>query len=630
MTRKLAIGIVVCGAVLFAVVTTWVSWLRWANFEFRTFDLAFYVQGLWLFLHGKFHVSLLNVPLLGNHVDPIVFALAPLFAIWQHPMALIAAQNVALAAMAPTGYAICRRLGLPPLSAALLGCATLLAPAAGFVALHEFHPEAFAAPLLLLMFHARLRGSLAAYWCFLVAVLSCKENMPLLLASYGCVQAIVDRKSGARHLWRWDFAPVLASLVWFATCAWVIAPALNAGNVDLAALYSRLGASPREIVLHFFTQPWRVLNVLTDSLMRGNLVWALLLPFALLPLLRARWIVIAAPILLQHLLSWRESEWMIYFHYSAPLLPLFWMATAEAVAWFGERPHVSKIPFRPLWSLPVLVLIGCAAGQAIIGPAGRGEPAGVADVLSAKKAISQVPPTASVIAPLPYLSHLAMREHLYSLHHVLKGLNTLSRSEYQPPANSDFVILDASDTATLDRGGGYFHPQMRMGDGRLVPSSERLLHEQMRQTTWVADLRNAVAIYRRGIQASVAVNEPAGLEIAPGTQLISAKAALVEGGLEVQLNWRFSGERSVFPWMELAVFSADGRPLRRIVKGLSAPDAVAEAGLSAETWHCTELDPGRYRLRADFVDHSHRLWSGGGGLASIDLGVIEIPPRNDR
>src|SRR5438093_7555101 len=87
-------------AAVFAAATTWCSYLRWTNFGYRTFDVAFYVQGLWLAMHGKSHVSLLNVPILGNHVEPIVFALLPLFALVPHPITLVAIQNTALASMA--------------------------------------------------------------------------------------------------------------------------------------------------------------------------------------------------------------------------------------------------------------------------------------------------------------------------------------------------------------------------------------------------------------------------------------------------------------------------------------------------------------------------------------------------
>ena len=54
------------GAILFCVIAIADSWFRWATFQYTTFDLAFYAQGLWLAGKGMAHVSLLDVPLMGN------------------------------------------------------------------------------------------------------------------------------------------------------------------------------------------------------------------------------------------------------------------------------------------------------------------------------------------------------------------------------------------------------------------------------------------------------------------------------------------------------------------------------------------------------------------------------------
>ncbi len=50
-------------AALFFAVCTWTSYARWANFEYRTFDLAYYVQAIWQLIHGRFQVSVEPVPL---------------------------------------------------------------------------------------------------------------------------------------------------------------------------------------------------------------------------------------------------------------------------------------------------------------------------------------------------------------------------------------------------------------------------------------------------------------------------------------------------------------------------------------------------------------------------------------
>jgi uncharacterized membrane protein len=82
-----------------------------------------------------------------------------------------------------------------------------------------------------------------------------------------------------------------------------------------------------------------------------------LAPLLALPLVRPRWLLIGTPILLQHLLSWRSSEWMLNFHYATPLLPLAWIRAAKFVA--GSKR-----------SLPLAgtIALACAARQFAFGP----------------------------------------------------------------------------------------------------------------------------------------------------------------------------------------------------------------------------------------------------------------------
>ena len=117
--------------------------------------------------------------------------------------------------------------------------------------------------------------------------------------------------------------------------------------------------------------------------------------------------------------------------------------------------------------VPALLLVACLAAQWWLGPAGaicaesgryfseRGERA-------RKNAfVASVPAQASVVAGFPYLSHLAMREKLYSLHYILKGLQTLSHAAYEPPPPTDYVLIDYNDAATFDASAGYYHPAMQ-------------------------------------------------------------------------------------------------------------------------------------------------------------------------
>src|SRR5438874_7634695 len=91
-----------------------------------------------------------------------------------------------------------------------------------------------------------------------------------------------------------------------------------------------------------------------------------------------------------------------------------------------------------------------------------------------------------------------MREKLYSLHHILKGLKTLSRSAYELPPPPDFVLIDYDDSATFDPVAGYYHPAMKTVDGRIIPSSDRLLHDFLKRSSWAVSSSNELTLFRQG------------------------------------------------------------------------------------------------------------------------------------
>src|SRR4029077_14077585 len=142
-----------------------------------------------------------------------------------------------------------------PRTSALLSVILLLAPGTGFIALHEFHPEALAAPLLLLLVYARTTGKLWLHWVSFVAVLGCKENMALLLAAYCFVFLVIERGSGFPNLVRWYTIPFAVAVSWFVICTWLFTPAFNSGNIDYLSLYDRLGKNSREIIWNTITRP---------------------------------------------------------------------------------------------------------------------------------------------------------------------------------------------------------------------------------------------------------------------------------------------------------------------------------------------------------------------------------------
>lgn len=580
------------GAITFCIIAIADSWFRWATFQYGTFDLAFYAQGLWLAGKGTWQVSLLDVPLMGNHQDPIVFLALPFYKIWSHPMLLVILQNVLLATMPFTGWRIARHLEFGEKASLWLSLATLLAPATGFVALHEFHPEALAAPLLLLMFQGRLQRRPGIFWVSFILVLMCKESMGLLLAWISLVYCVIERERDREWRIGWNVIPGCVAFGWFLLCVLVIGPALNGGSVDFLGLYSDLGKSGGEIVGGFFTHPGKAAHALWRGLTGGNLTLGTLLPFLLLPLLRPRWIIMSAPIFLQHLLSWRQSEWSIHFHYAAPLVPLLWLGAAEAASALFWRDILAG------W-----IAVGCVIGQLWFGPIREvwHTVTGAGDALWAsewKKAmLAVVEKDASVSAGIPYLSHLTNRHRLYSLHHVLKGLKTLSRTEYKPPGEIDAVVMDTADRATFDPAAGFFHPQRMLGD-RVLPASDLLLHNFMGQHPWHMVARNELTVFLAGAVPGKKEVEGMGRALDDHHTFTAfyGMPPLAGDAMLFRFHWEIKPRRQSLLAASLYLEGKEGRRFW-IRKGFIAPGV--ESGRVTETWAIRpppSVPLGKYRV----------------------------------
>lgn len=587
---------------VFALGTATWSWWRWWTFQYGTFDLAFYVQALWLALHGEWHVSLLDVPLLGNHAEPIVFLFVPLFAVCPHPMLLVLMQALAIATAPFTAWRIARHLQLQPGAAWPLAMATLLTPATGFIALHEFHPEAFALPLLLLLAEARLSGHLRRMWLWWVLLLACKENLALLLVAWAGVFALLDCRRPWSWQWRWNVLPFAAAATWLVIYTRLVSPALNGGAVDYLELYSHLGRSGGEIVRGFLVNPMRPLMAIGRAATEGDLIWGLFVPMLGLPLFRPRWILIGLAVLLPHLLSWRASEWSLRFHYAAPLVPLLWLATAEAVARLPRSATAA-------W----LVFAACAVMQLIQGPL-QDVPAELATVsemdwqrtwkareIAAIEADSKL----SVTASQPYLSHLAQRKELHSLHHILKGLKTLSRQRYVPRP-TDRVIIDYGDASTFSVESGFYHPKMRTANGDIVPSSDELLHAFLASSAWQIQSTNELSVLR-AMPNPETPQAPALVKTPASEELTDLQVTLDPSGSALHMSWLLNlpGKARRFDWMQL-VLPQSRKVITRGLLGSAAPNGVIQ-----EQWQV--LLNGRDHSTSDgfllLYDHAQAAWT---------------------
>jgi uncharacterized membrane protein len=354
---------------------------RHLAFETGAFDLGVYAQPLWNFTQGRdFAVSLIedNGPIRwATHVEPILWLIVPLYALWPDPRLLLWLQvaGLSLAGLPLYGLAVHRLQN--EWVALVIVLAYFLLPATEAVTLFDFHAVTFAPLFFLAAFyfldralatqgvslwlwpevnlrtcesanqrisrwrinsltrrlairlfaHSPIRYSLLSALFFLLA-LATKEDISLHIFMIGLYLLILRRR------WQEGLGLMMVGLVWFYVAFQVVIPAYRTGGGHsiYAAWFETLGHTPLEIALSPFTKPEQVLALIFRP---GSLpaLGMLTIPLALLPWLGLPFFVLAAPSLAFSLLSQNPTlRQLETWHYAAPMLPFVMLATIDGLA----------------------------------------------------------------------------------------------------------------------------------------------------------------------------------------------------------------------------------------------------------------------------------------------------------
>ena len=188
-------------SVLFIAVT----WLKYRLYLYYDFDLATYNQSLWNTLRGHFfYVSTRQITLF-LHLPIILFAILPLYAVFQRPELLLALLSIGLALGAVPVYCLAKKESGRSwgLTWALL---YLLNPLIASINLFEFHPDGLSIPFWIGALHSFRSNYLGLFLVCLAAALSCKELFFIPVVMFG-IYAFFQRKT-----FHWSFWPIVLGL----------------------------------------------------------------------------------------------------------------------------------------------------------------------------------------------------------------------------------------------------------------------------------------------------------------------------------------------------------------------------------------------------------------------------------
>jgi uncharacterized membrane protein len=390
---------------------------RQRAFNTGRFDLGNMTQAVWTTAHGHFlevtNLAGEQTSRLGSHFDPILAALAPLWLAWPSPDLLVTVQAIAVGLGALPVFRLAHK-HLDSQSVALaFALAYLLYPATEWLTLNEFHPVAFACPLLLFAFWYLDENRLLPFTFFALVAMACKEEIGLVVAGFGLWYLF------SRRRWRAGAGIAAAGIAASVVAVEVVVPHFSGSASAFYSRYSEVGGTPGGILRTLFTHPLRVLG---NAFSRSDLDYLghLLVPLGFLWLLAPVALLAALPEAALNVLSKDPYQASVHFHYTAGLIPPLVVASVLGGARLTKnRPGVG--PFVGPAVLVLAVLSNFSLGAIPVWaslPGGNNYQRNATRVTThdriTARAVSLVPDAAVVSATNSLGAHLSARRRILS------------------------------------------------------------------------------------------------------------------------------------------------------------------------------------------------------------------------
>jgi uncharacterized membrane protein len=318
----------------------------------------------------------------------------------------------------------------------------LLYPPLHGVNLWGFHENEFAVAPLMFLLLSFVRRDRFLFWISLLAALSVKESVALPTAAFGLYLLLFGREK------RMGLAVIGVSVTWLFAVQWIIIPfAQGKGLFEMSnrlfrVLYDPIvGQSYAEIFWNIIRHPVRTAHYALAVPERREYLLQLFLPLVFVPLAAPESLLIAAPSLLQNLLSRYRGQFAILGQYHAEMIPFLFYGfclgsariqrflryrSAAAGRTSSEPGASTQKEQRPKIATGILglALIAVLVANAISGvwsfAVGRSDflfaiakPAERRQ--AALKLIASIPQDASVLTDVSMIPHLGRRVWLHAI-----------------------------------------------------------------------------------------------------------------------------------------------------------------------------------------------------------------------
>ena len=373
------------------------------HYTFQTgFDVAVYDQRLWLLADGRVPFSTVaSKPFLGDHFEPALALLTPLYWLGLGVPGILVAQTLGLALTAPALYALARAFNASPAVASIPAFLWLASPAVVAVNRFDFHPTAFAPVLLVLSVLAAIQDRHLLLAATMLLAIGLKEDVSLTYVVLGVLLILHGKRRVGGLL-------ATASALCFLLSSLIIQRLSDQYEWQGRRFAGGRGDSVLDAFSYMARHPWETAG---DALANGGVEFlVLVLSAGGLALLSPAWMLLAAPTVAFNALSAYGPQHDLTHQYH--LLAATGLFAAAAIG-SGRMASVMGVG-RRLASVGVAgaVVIALAGG---IGVHWDSPDLGPAERAAIRRALDRIPADAPVSATPDLLPHLSQRVDVYTL-----------------------------------------------------------------------------------------------------------------------------------------------------------------------------------------------------------------------
>ncbi|GAC1379773.1 MAG: hypothetical protein NVSMB4_08920 [Acidimicrobiales bacterium] len=432
---------VVLGAMVAAYVAVFgsLTWSQQSNFGTFGFDMGIFDQEIWLVSRFKPpFITVRGLDMWANHVNPIVYLLAPAYWLGAGPHFLYFLQTAALAAGAVPLWLIARDRFRDGWLALAIPLAWLLYPSLQWMTWWHFHPESLAVPPLLFAWWFAGRGKWPWYALCLCLVLATKEDAGIAVAAMGAVIAL----RGNRVVGAWTVAGAVA---WVGICLKVVIPhATGAANPFYADQYAELGRGTNSIIVNAVRHPSRVIHLALRR-DRHDYYVKMFAPVAGLCVLAPVVLLLVLPTLVVNVVNNQGYPHDYRFQYQVFVSCGVFLALIEGLSRV-RRPGMNRFLVGAVCasSLAATAVWGPSPLNARVYHSGIWALHGSTHLREMDRAVHLVPPGASITASYPVVPHLTHRTKVYEWPNpYVRSYYGLDATTPMPnPGTVQYLLLD--------------------------------------------------------------------------------------------------------------------------------------------------------------------------------------------